>query len=134
VYGDRARLVRVFEQLLDNAVKFAAPGAAARVTVEAAAGEPGRATLVVRDEGIGIDARHQEHVFDAFEKLDPGSEGHGIGLAVVRRVVESHGGRVWVESKGPDEGTSVYLTLPVPPGATWAGAGAPTAEATRLRE
>ncbi|HEX9185454.1 MAG TPA: ATP-binding protein, partial [Vicinamibacteria bacterium] len=61
------------------------------------------------------DPRHHERVFDVFEKLDPRSEGRGIGLAVVRRIVESHGGRVWVESKGPGEGTAVFLTLPAPP-------------------
>jgi PAS domain S-box-containing protein len=132
VYGDRPRLVRVFEQLIDNAAKFRAPGGAARVWVEAVPGDPGRATLVVRDEGIGIEPRHHERVFEAFEKLDPRSEGDGIGLSLVRRVVESHGGRVWVESKGPGEGTAVFLTLPVPPAS--ARANAATAEAGRSRE
>jgi two-component system sensor kinase FixL len=122
VYGDRARLVRVFEQLLENAFKFRSPGGEGRVRVEAGAGEPGRATLVVRDDGIGIDPRHHERVFEVFEKLDPRSDGHGVGLAVVRRIVDSHGGRVWVESKGPGEGTAVVLTLPVPPAPTDAAA------------
>jgi signal transduction histidine kinase len=104
------------------------------VRVEAAASEPGRATLVVRDFGIGIDPRQGERVFEAFEKLDPGSEGDGIGLAVVRRIVESHGGRVWMESKGPGEGTAVFLSLPAPPGARVAVAATATAEAARPRE
>ena len=133
VYGDRARLVQAFEQLLDNAAKFRAPGAAAHVSVEAGAGEPGRATIVVRDHGVGIDPRHKERLFAAFEKRDPGSEGAGIGLAVVRRIVESHGGRVWVESSGTGEGTAVFLTLPVPPPGARAAAAA-TAGAARPRE
>jgi PAS domain S-box-containing protein len=115
VYGDRARLLRAFQHLLDNAAKFRAASGRGRVCVAAVGSEGGRATIAVRDDGIGIDPRHQERVFDVFEKLDPRSEGRGVGLAVVRRIVESHGGRVWVESGGPGEGTVVYLTLPTPP-------------------
>ncbi len=133
VYGDRARLVHVFDHLLDNAAKFRSPGAAAHVSIEAAPGESGRATIVVRDDGVGIDPRRQARLFEAFEKLDAGAEGSGIGLAVVRRIVESHGGRVWVESKGPGEGTAVFLTLPVPPPGARAAAAA-TAGAARPRE
>jgi signal transduction histidine kinase len=121
----------VFAHLLDNAAKFRVPGAAAHVSVASAAGEPGRATIVVRDDGVGIDPRRQERLFEALEKGSPGSEGNGIGLAVVRRIVESHGGRVWVESKGTGEGTAVFLTLPVPP--PGARAAAATAGAARPR-
>jgi PAS domain S-box-containing protein len=72
----------------------------------------------VRDNGIGIDPRHQAKVFDLFEKLDPKAEGTGIGLALVKRIVGLHGGRVWVESAGFGQGTCFYFTLPGTRGGT----------------
>jgi signal transduction histidine kinase len=113
VFGDRARLVQVLQNLLDNAMKFAGGAASPRVTVEARPGEGGQAVLVVRDNGIGIEARHRDRVFDLFEKLDPRAEGSGVGLALVRRIVESHGGRVWLESEGAGAGTAAVLSLPL---------------------
>jgi signal transduction histidine kinase len=65
----------------------------------------------VRDNGIGIDPELQPLIFGLFHKLDPGSEGEGIGLALVRRIVELHGGRIWVESKGSGKGTTFRFTL-----------------------
>ncbi len=111
VFGDRARLVRVFQALLDNAFKFA--GSEPRVTVESRPPLEGRAVVVVRDDGIGIDAGHRERVFGLFEKLDPQADGPGVGLAVVKRIVESLGGRVWLESEGRGLGTSACVELPL---------------------
>jgi PAS domain S-box-containing protein len=113
VFGDRARLVQVFQNLLDNAIKFAGTAAAPLVTVEARPAVEGKAVLVVRDNGIGIEARHRDRVFDLFEKLDPRVEGAGVGLALVKRVVESHGGRVWLESDGRGAGTAACVSLPL---------------------
>ncbi len=132
VFGDRARLVQVFQNLLDNAMKFAGAAEAPLVTVEARPSVEGKAVLVVRDNGMGIEPRHRDRVFELFEKLDPRAEGSGVGLALVKRVVESHGGRVWLESEGRGAGTSACVTLPLAePGS---GAKAPTVEALRLRE
>ena len=132
VFGDRARLVQAFDRLLDNAVKFADSAGEPLVTVEACSPNEGMAVLVVRDNGIGIDPRHGERVFDLFEKLDPRAEGSGVGLAMVKRIVESHGGRVWLESKGTGAGTAAWMTLPLAgPGA---GLTEATAAAARLRE
>jgi signal transduction histidine kinase len=113
VFGDRARLVQAFRHLLDNAMKFAAGAAEPLVTVEARPPVEGKAILVVRDNGIGIEPRHRDRVFGLFEKLDPRAEGAGVGLALVKRVVESHGGRVWLESDGRGAGTAACVTLPL---------------------
>jgi len=68
--------------------------------------------LFVRDNGIGIDPKYHEKVFGLFDKLDPQSEGTGIGLALVKRIVEVHGGHIWLESAGAQAGTTFYFTLP----------------------
>jgi PAS domain S-box-containing protein len=115
VFGDYARLVQVFQNLLDNAVKFTAGVDEPKVRVEPGLGEPGEATVVVRDNGRGIDPAHHQRVFGLFEKLDPHAEGTGVGLAVVKRIVETHGGKTRVESRGQGCGTEVWITLPTPP-------------------
>jgi signal transduction histidine kinase len=108
--GDRTRLVEVFQNLVDNAAKFMGDEPAPRVEIGVEqAGE--ELVLFVRDNGIGIDPRLQPMLFGLFHKLDPGSEGTGIGLALVRRIVEVHGGRIWVESEGPGKGTTFRFTL-----------------------
>jgi signal transduction histidine kinase len=84
--------------------------------------------VVVRDNGIGIEARHRDRVFDLFEKLDPRAEGSGVGLAVVKRIVESLGGRAWLESEGKGRGTTACVELPL----AAAPVAAPTEEAERL--
>ena len=131
VFGDRARLVQVFRNLLDNAIKFAAGAAEPLVTVDARPPLEGKAVLAVRDNGIGIEPRHRDRVFDLFEKLDPRRAGSGVGLAVVKRVVEAHGGRVWLESEGRGAGTTACVTLPLAEPAV--GGGEPTAVAGRQR-
>jgi signal transduction histidine kinase len=108
--GDRQRLVEIFQNLLDNAVKFSRPGCAplVQIGVETAGEE---LVLFVRDDGLGIDPRHASRLFGLFEKLDASAEGTGIGLALVRRIVEVHGGRIWAESAGPGAGTCFRFTL-----------------------
>jgi len=110
LYGDRTRLVEVFMNLVENAVKFMGDEPAPRVEIGAEqAGD--ETVLFVRDNGIGIDPQVQPLVFDLFHKLDPDSEGEGIGLALVKRIVELHGGRIRVESEGPGKGTTFRFTL-----------------------
>jgi signal transduction histidine kinase len=100
----------VFENLIDNAVKFVAEQPNPRVGIGAR--EDGDETVFyVRDNGIGIDPRYHEKIFDLFDKLDQGTEGTGVGLAIVKRIVEVHGGRIWVESGGTGKGTTFCFTL-----------------------
>jgi signal transduction histidine kinase len=114
VYGDRQRISEVIQNLLDNAAKFMGDQPYPRIEIGEAGSEAGMPVLFVRDNGIGIQKEHIERVFGLFNKLDPQSEGTGIGLALVKRIVEIHGGRIWVESQ-PGSGSTFYFTLPSKP-------------------
>jgi signal transduction histidine kinase len=72
----------------------------------------GQTVLFVRDNGIGIDSSQHDKVFELFYKVDRKSEGTGAGLAIVKRIIEVHGGRIWIESK-LGEGCTVCFTLPL---------------------
>lgn len=111
VSGDRPRLLEVWQNLIDNAVKFIGSEPSPKIEIGARREATGT-VFYVRDNGVGIDPRHREKVFGLFEKLDPQVEGTGIGLALVKRIVELHGGRVWVESAGSGKGSSFCFTLP----------------------
>jgi PAS domain S-box-containing protein len=116
VYGDRVRLVEVVQNLIDNACKFMGDQPRPRISIgQHVTDEDDRPIIFVRDNGIGIEPQYQEKVFGLFDKLDPKSEGTGIGLALVRRIVEVHGGRIWVESAGAATGSTFHFTLPVRP-------------------
>jgi PAS domain S-box-containing protein len=111
VYGDRARLREVLENLLDNAVKYMGEQPQPRVEIGVRC-DSGETVFFVRDNGVGIDPKYQDKVFGLFEKLDHRSEGTGVGLAIVKRIVEVHGGRIWVESEGIGQGSTFCFTLP----------------------
>ncbi len=110
VYGDRTQLLEVLRQLLENGGKFIGDEEAPRLEVGWRRGEEGT-VFYVGDNGIGIEPRHHQRVFALFEQLDPDQEGDGIGLGLVQRIVEAHGGRAWVESEGTGKGTAVCFTL-----------------------
>ncbi|MBI5572079.1 MAG: PAS domain S-box protein [Desulfomonile tiedjei] len=114
LYGDRPRLLEVFQNLIENAAKFSAGQPHPQVEVGCIEQE-GEATFYVRDNGMGIDPSYHAKVFRLFEKLDPESDGTGIGLALVKRIVEVLGGRIWVDSQGSGQGTTFYFTLPWAP-------------------
>ena len=114
VHGDRVRLLEVYQNLLDNAVKFMGDQARPRVEVDAVQ-RGAEVICTIRDNGSGIDPRHHDEVFGLFNRLDRDTDGTGIGLALVQRIVEVHGGRIWVESEGDGRGTAFRFVLPADP-------------------
>ena len=109
--GDRIRLVEIWQNLVENAVKF--KGDQQEPCIDIGLQRLGsEIVFFVRDNGIGIDTRYREKVFGLFEKLDPKAEGTGIGLALVKRIVEMYKGRIWLESDGIGKGVCFYFTLP----------------------
>ena len=114
VRGDESQIEQLFQNLIENGLKFRGK-AAPRLTV--AADDEGEAWhLRFRDNGIGIDPKDAERIFVIFQRLHTESEipGSGIGLAICRRIVARHGGRIWVESK-PSEGATFHVMLPKHP-------------------
>jgi signal transduction histidine kinase len=119
-HGDPQRLQEVLQNLVENALKFPAAGHAPEIEIGfKTIGD--ETAYFVRDHGQGVEDHHHETIFGLFNKLDAHSEGTGIGLALVRRIVEFHGGNIWVESAGLGQGATFYFTLP----ARTAQSGAP---------
>ena len=116
VLGDPERLQQVLWNLLSNAIKFTSAGGLIQVKLEQT---DSRAQLMVRDTGIGIDPRFLPHVFDRFRQADSSSTraygGLGIGLAIVKHLVELHSGTVNVESGGTGQGATFIVSLPLIP-------------------
>ena len=110
VHGDRVRLVEVLLNLIDNAVKFMGnqPEPSIEIGFRSDSAQP---VFFVRDNGIGIAPEFHERVFGLFNRLSQSIEGTGVGLTLVRRIVEVHGGRVWIESSGMGIGTTFCFTL-----------------------
>ncbi|NOZ59327.1 MAG: PAS domain S-box protein [Euryarchaeota archaeon] len=113
LFADSAKLQRVLMNLLDNAIKFNRRGGEVRMCVERSNGE---VLFSVSDTGIGIPEERLGEIFKPLTQLDPSSTRHyggtGTGLAVAKRIVEAHGGRIWVEST-PGEGSTFYFTVPL---------------------
>ena len=112
ILGDHARLVEVLQNLISNAAKFMGIQVHPTIEIGADGMEPDQKVIFfVRDNGIGIDPQYHERIFGLFNRLDPTINGTGIGLTLVKRIIEIHGGRIWLDSK-PGEGTTFYFTLP----------------------
>jgi PAS domain S-box-containing protein len=121
--GDRAMLRQVAQNLLGNAVKFTSPRTEAVIEVSGAV-QDGETVYCVRDNGVGFDSQFGDKLFGVFQRLHSQQEfeGTGIGLAIVKRIIGRHGGRVWAESK-LGEGAAFHFTLPVVDGTAVATAG-----------
>jgi light-regulated signal transduction histidine kinase (bacteriophytochrome) len=109
-HADPVQMVQVFQNLLSNAIKFAG-GAPPRVRVSSRR-EDGFLVVDVRDEGIGFNPKFAERIFKVFRRLSRDTEGTGIGLAVCKKIVERHGGRIEAHSS-PGQGSTFSLYLPV---------------------
>ena len=122
VQGNPSQLTQVFQNLIGNAVKFR--GAEPPEIHVSASRRDDEWLFLVRDNGIGIAPEYAERIFVIFQRLHGRNEypGTGIGLAICKRIVTRHGGRIWVESQ-PGRGSSFYFTLPV--AGTPAGIGSP---------
>lgn len=114
VIGERTRLQQVFQNLISNAIKHRDKP---EVLIRIASADAGNAwRLSVSDNGPGIEVRHHERIFQLFQILTPRDqkESTGVGLALVKKIIELYGGRVWLESK-PGEGSTFFFTLPKAP-------------------
>lgn len=111
VYGDRQRLLELVQNLVDNAAKYMGDQPAPLIEIGSCFCEGDKPVLFVRDNGMGIASEYHERVFGLFNKLDPQTEGTGVGLALVKRIVEFHGGKIWVKSEA-GMGATFYFTLP----------------------
>lgn len=109
ILGDRGRVLSLFQNLVDNAAKFMGEQTSPRIEIGSRHGAP--STFYVRDNGQGISSEHQSEIFEPFERLGSAEPGTGLGLTLVRRIVEGHGGTIWVESEGDGKGTTFCFTL-----------------------
>jgi len=110
IHGDRQRLIEVLQNLIENAVKYMGDQANPQIEIGQQGNEDEKIIFFVRDNGIGIAPEYHERIFGLFNKLDAQSEGTGIGLALVKRIVEFHRGRIWVDSE-VGEGATFFFTL-----------------------
>jgi PAS domain S-box-containing protein len=112
VVGDAPLLKQVFTNLIDNALKYSRTSDPATIEIGCAGEEAGRVVLFVRDNGVGFEMQYAHKLFGVFQRLHRAEEfeGTGIGLAIVRRIIDRHGGRAWAEG-GVDQGATFYLTL-----------------------
>ena len=110
VHVDRMRVAEVLVNLIENSIKYM--GSQGRPEIEIGRRIDGNKTLFfVRDNGSGIDPSQHDKIFELFYKIDKKSEGTGAGLAIVKRIIEVHGGHIWIESE-LGKGCTVSFTLP----------------------
>jgi len=133
VEGEEPLITTLFVNLIGNSLKFRRPEVPPVVRISARR-EEGEWVITVRDNGIGIEAEFADKVFVIFQRLHARDayEGTGIGLAIVKKIVEYHGGRIWLDLD-VEEGTSINFTLPVLPGAAEPATGAEEASAPATR-
>lgn len=113
VHADYTRSIEIMQNLISNAIKFMGDQSNPQIEIGTTGLDTnGKTILFVRDNGIGIEPKYHERIFGLFNRLDPTVEGTGVGLTLVRRIIEVHGGRIWVESQ-LGSGTTFFFTLPL---------------------
>jgi light-regulated signal transduction histidine kinase (bacteriophytochrome) len=112
IWGDKTMMLQLFTNLISNAVKYSTNAKLSVVEVEGTNAN-GFTTYTVKDNGIGIDMKYANRIFELFRRLDnvKNIEGTGVGLAIAKRIVEKHNGKIWLESR-PGHGTKFYISLP----------------------
>ncbi|MGZ7068114.1 MAG: sensor histidine kinase [Methanobacterium sp.] len=115
IHGDESQISRVFQNLISNAIKFKKPQFPPKIHISAKKDTmKNEYVFSVSDNGIGMEKQYSDRIFEVFKRLHPIGEyeGTGIGLSIVNRIIERHGGRIWVESE-LGEGSTFYFTIPV---------------------
>ncbi|MFH0736366.1 MAG: PocR ligand-binding domain-containing protein [bacterium] len=110
VLADKPRVREVLQNLIENAIKFMGEQTNPEINI-GCLHLAGNITFYVKDNGLGIEKQYHKKIFGLFDKLSPSSEGTGIGLAIVKRIIELHGGKIWAESEGRLKGSTFYFTL-----------------------
>ncbi|MGZ7049499.1 MAG: sensor histidine kinase, partial [Methanobacterium sp.] len=113
IHADESQITRVFQNLIGNALKFQKKDIPPKIHIKAPK-EGNEYIFSVHDNGIGMEKQYSDHIFEVFKRLHPIGEyeGTGIGLAIVKRIIERHGGRIWVESE-LGEGSTFYFAIPI---------------------
>ena len=109
IVADRTAISRVFENLLNNAIKYACKGRHSKITVGSETLDD-EVRFFVKDNGPGIAAEYHTKIFGLFQRLDSDQDGTGVGLTIVSKIMQVHNGRVWVESS-PGEGATFWLSF-----------------------
>jgi PAS domain S-box-containing protein len=112
VYADKIRLDEVFNNLITNAIKYS-PDKGGKIFIDAEEND-NIITISIRDAGVGMDKEQIECIFDEFYKVDDSRhelDSSGLGLTITKKIIEKHGGKIWVESKGKGKGSTFYFTL-----------------------
>lgn len=113
VRGDRGQLVQVFQNLISNSIKYRQGPVRVEVSASEDPSYPGKVLVSVKDNGVGFDMKHANRIFDVFQRLYSSQQypGTGIGLAIVKKVIERHSGKIWAVSQ-PGGGSTFFFTLP----------------------
>ena len=116
VYANESRLLQILENTIGNAIKYAGNGSAAVIRIGASESPSDQEDIFyIRDNGPGIPEQYHEKVFGLFQRLDNTKEGTGVGLSIVHKAMNFHGGRVWIESKGQNDGCTFWFAFPKKP-------------------